>query len=353
MERPSLFSGMSRFAFKYLIVFAVVVLGTFMTASSVHAATKYWIGPSGGNFSSNSNWSTSSGGANNTTHPGTSDVATFDGGDVNNATLDSTVDVAGMDIRSDGGGSGYTGTITENTGVIIDTETSGWSQAAGTFTGSAAAIGINAGTFALSGGTFTSTSGTLTIVSTFTISGGTFNANSGTVSFTIATKTVTTGGATFNNVNLGITTQNGTITLADDMTVAGNLTTDGNTTNGHIAASGTRTVNLAGNFTAQGANFGDSGTLTLNLNGTGTQTLSETNGGNGLGNFEAALILAKGSGSVVLGTNFEMVGGKALTINGSNTLDASPDGGTTSYNLTIDSSANGSFSNSGTFNGRA
>ena len=45
--------------------------------AAAHAATKYWIGASG-NFGDNTRWSTTSGGTNDTTKPGASDIATFD-----------------------------------------------------------------------------------------------------------------------------------------------------------------------------------------------------------------------------------------------------------------------------------
>jgi len=167
-----------------LIILTITGFVMFGTPSAAEAATKYWIGSSGGNFSSNSNWSTTSGGSNDTTAPGSSDIATFNGANTNNATLDTTVNVAGMDIRSDGGGSGYTGTITQGSGIAVTIGTSNFSQAAGTFTGSAASI-TNNGTFTLSGGTFTSTSGTMTANSTFTKSGGTFTHNNGTVTFAL------------------------------------------------------------------------------------------------------------------------------------------------------------------------
>ena len=74
----------------------IVTAGLLGLAGEARAAVKYWIGAAG-NVSDNTRWSTTSGGANNATAPGSADVATFDGGGTNNCTLDATVNVAGID----------------------------------------------------------------------------------------------------------------------------------------------------------------------------------------------------------------------------------------------------------------
>ena len=58
-------------------------------------ADKYWIGPAGGLASDDSNWSTTSGGTNDTTAPVSGDVAHFDSGGDTNCTwdIDDSVDI--------------------------------------------------------------------------------------------------------------------------------------------------------------------------------------------------------------------------------------------------------------------
>ena len=73
----------------WLVAGALIACGA--AAPSAFAATKYWIGSAGGNFTDNANWSTTSGSAcganNNTTAPGSSDAAYFGSGCTNNATF--------------------------------------------------------------------------------------------------------------------------------------------------------------------------------------------------------------------------------------------------------------------------
>lgn len=89
--------------------------------------------------------------------PGAGDVATFDGTSTKNATIDVSVNVAGIDIRL-----GYTGTITKAAGVTVTVGASHYTQAAGTFA---------------------ATGGTITVTGNWTVSGGTFAAGTSTVLF--------------------------------------------------------------------------------------------------------------------------------------------------------------------------
>jgi len=131
-----------------------------------------WTNSSGdGLWSTCSNWLTG-------TCPGASDVAIFNAasGDVS---IDQNVSVAGVEMQA-----GYSGTITQATGVEITVGTSGgWSQAAGVFTGSNGNITLNGG-FSFSAGTYTASSGTTLVRTGWTHSSGTFNHNNGTVSLT-------------------------------------------------------------------------------------------------------------------------------------------------------------------------
>ncbi|MEA2715655.1 MAG: hypothetical protein QOG91_683, partial [Candidatus Parcubacteria bacterium] len=99
---------------------------------AAHAAVKFWIGPGGGSFSNNLYWSTSSGGANNTTAPGAGDIATFDSGDNNNAAIDGVLSVGGIDIKST-----YGGAITQSAALTVGA--SNFSMAGGNITVTSAA----------------------------------------------------------------------------------------------------------------------------------------------------------------------------------------------------------------------
>ena len=90
--------------FRNLLLFAALFVAFSQTT---FAANKFWIGPSGGNFGDNANWSTTNGGANNTTAPTSSDVAIFANGDVDNCSMSGSVTLQGLTIQT-----GYSGTIT-------------------------------------------------------------------------------------------------------------------------------------------------------------------------------------------------------------------------------------------------
>lgn len=220
-----------------------------------------WIGTTGdGLWSTAGNWT-------NNTIPGASDNAYFNGSCTNcNATVNGAISVKGIVMASS-----YTGTLTQGAGNALTVGASGWSQTAGTFTGSNAAIAMN-GSFALSGGTFTSTSGTMTTQRNFVLSGSpTFNHNSGTVVLTgpgAAVNSFTPGAAPFWNVTFGgfgvtfnltgTLSVNGLLTLADTFGGSGNLN------GGTIVATGNVT------FT----NNGKMGTVLLLVAGSSNQTIT-------------------------------------------------------------------------------
>jgi len=308
-------------------VFSILVISWFWLfafPSHADAATKYWIGSAGGSFSSDSNWSTTSGGSNDTTAPGTDDVATFNGGNTNSAAIDANISVASIDMRSDGGGSGYTGTITQGTGKTITVGSSGWTQAAGTFTGADGGITLN-GAYAFSGGTFNAGSQTISTSSAWTVNSGTINAQTSTLAFgdgASITGSHTLNNVTFSGFDVRITTASETT-----LTVFGTLTyspTDwfqGN--GGTIAAQGD--INFSSGYFL-------GGTTTLLINGTGSQTY--TSNGAGIGVVEinkasgtlnlsgtiAALTWTYTAGTINAGTS-TVVFGHNSTITGSHTLN--------------------------------
>jgi hypothetical protein len=131
--------------------------------------TVVWTGGTNSNWSNDGNWS---GGA----KPTSSQVALFNSGSVN-CTIDSSVNVGGIAVTS-----GYSGSITQAAGQTITVGSSGWSQAARTFTGGNSAIDIN-GPFSLSGGTFTASSGAMTVSGNFTLASGVTFTKGGTLTF--------------------------------------------------------------------------------------------------------------------------------------------------------------------------
>src|SRR3989344_5132702 len=152
----------------------------FFAATSVSAATLYWVGADAANTSVASNWKTTNpagcGSGDAGAAPGSSDIATFDPDCDNGATVDSAFSVAGININS-----GYTGTVTVNAGVTVGS--SSFIQADGVWTGNAQTLDINDGSFTVSGGTHTATTGTWTVERDFTSSGGTLTMTGATVTF--------------------------------------------------------------------------------------------------------------------------------------------------------------------------
>ncbi|MBI4596867.1 MAG: hypothetical protein HY737_00515, partial [Candidatus Omnitrophica bacterium] len=238
-----------------LISDIALVLGLLLLPASAEAATKYWIGAAGGSFNSDANWSQSSGGANNTTHPISTDLAVFDSAGNTNCLMDSAVSVQGIDIQAN-----YTQTITQNAGVTLTIGSLGYAQADGIFTGGDSAIDINDKGFTLSGGAFTNSSGNMTVERNFTVSGGTFTNTSKTVTFdstdAFDDSTLTCTGSLGGTVAFNKTTTGADLTVASGCSIAlgaGPTSTlgiasssTGLTNNGTITiASGTWTVNAS------------------------------------------------------------------------------------------------------------
>jgi hypothetical protein len=312
-----------------LLVFGLALF--FAGIGHAEAATKYWIGSAGGSFSDNANWSTTSGGSNNTTAPGTSDIATFDGGGNTNAAIDTTISVAGIDINS-----GYTQTITQNNGVKITIGTSAFDISSGTFTGGNDTIDLN-GAFTVSGGTFNATSSGMYISGNFTVSSGTFSEGTGTI--------IGDGGTGFYNVatsetfyNLKVVKTGGqavSITSGDTLIILNDLTlTDGQINTG--------TVDVHGDITQ--ASTMDISTATVNFSSADTQTYTMNGGFSPVIRFDAA---EDASDSVVL-TADASVQGLTVTSSFSGTVPIQYNG----HNLTLINNftqAAGTFTPSATF----
>ncbi|MFH1602072.1 MAG: hypothetical protein ABIB61_03900 [Candidatus Shapirobacteria bacterium] len=228
-----------------------VVLGLIFFAKSASAANRYWVGGSdGANTNNTANWSASSGNAcglgGGASVPGSSDVAIFNPDCTNGATINSALNVAGMDINT-----GYTGTIAQASGITITVGSSDWIQDAGDFNGGDAYIDVNDDFTLNSGADFTSTSNELKVSGNLTInSAAIFTHNSGIITFDGSfSKAMACGGKTFNAINFskGIYT----MTVGSDCTlpVAGtDPTSSGIVNNGSIIVTGDWTIN--GNYTS-------------------------------------------------------------------------------------------------------
>jgi hypothetical protein len=205
--------------------------------------------------------------------------------------------VKGISINS-----GYTGTVTQNSGNTVTVGTSGYSQADGTFAGGNSEIQVSS--FTQTGGTFTATSGNTTIfvptttATNFTYSGGTFQHGGGTLRFRSGSST----GATTHTISLAndLTVNNlqyeaGLTSFAYDrdrtwslsgaaakfivlgdftMRRATGFSLASNQTSRPIANNGT--IELRGNLVVDAGAYG--GTTSLKFNSTGAQTYS-SNGG--------------------------------------------------------------------------
>ena len=307
-----------------------LLCGLLLCAVSAQAATKYWIGGTAGDFNDNSRWSTTSGGANDTTAPGSTDVATFDGSGLGSATITTNLDVDGINILA-----GYTGTLTQNSGVTLTVGASAFNQAGGIFVGSNATIDVN-DSFTLSGGAFTSTSGSLFIARHFTLSGGTFTHNSGTIVINgIVDQNITSGGNSFNHLvlnNTGPAFQDDII-IADALDINGDLTI----TSGWLDLdSNNPAVNTAGNVTVQTNGFVYVGARTANWTFDGTSILTDSSSG---GTQDLQDVVVNGT-SLTLASNAKV---ETLTVT-SGTLNLGGSG----YVLEIDGTGT-PLSNSGTF----
>ena len=167
----------------FAIVCLVAVAFFLLMPHRVEAASKFWIASGPGNLNDNANWSTTSGGAANTTAPGAGDSARFDGNGLGNCTITTNVTLQSMLI-----GSGYSGTITVASGVDLTLGPFSFFQMdAGTFNASNGTFLINAGegsgSFIQNGGVFNG-NGTVDLnVANVTLNGGIFNATAGNTTF--------------------------------------------------------------------------------------------------------------------------------------------------------------------------
>jgi hypothetical protein len=278
-----------------------------------------WTGASG----VNTNWSTVNNwcgtvkvdhsGCNGGAAPGNGDVAIFDGTCSSNCSTHMTtnIDVNGLNLNS-----GYTGTITQDTGNSVNIGGTGYSQAAGTFVGSSGGDGITLnGPFSLSGGTFTNTSGTMTDRADFSVTNTpTFSAHGGLIDFSRGCGgiNITPGTIAYNNINFGggcpsFNLQNGTMTVNGDMAISSG--------NGGMDSG---TIMLGGNLSAT-SNGRITGSAIVRLTGNaGGQTITGT-----AGSTIPNLVIAAGahlvtfSGTVAVNKDYTFTSASSLTTAGS------------------------------------
>ncbi len=306
---------------------AAVVMLSFLLADGALAAAKYWIGPASGSFAADAHWSLSSGGGNDTTAPGSSDVAVFDDGGAADCSIDSGITVQGLEIHS-----GYSGSITQYAGASIGVGTSGYAQADGSFAGGNADLTTEY--FTLSGGAFTAPAGTLNIQNTsggsanktnFTWTGGTFSHNGGTLrfrtwlavnSYPIHTINLNGGSLTVNNLivtggNYPAYGRHMTYSLgaADKFIVEGDLTLEGDVPASQYATLylSNGVIEVHGNLTVNPGILG--GTTAVKLVGAADQTYTYTGGTN-----QNSIEIDKTAGSVSPAPGTTDFPAKALTL---------------------------------------
>ena len=298
----------------YLITPLIFCALLFGLVGISHAASKTWTNGSGDHiWGTAGNWSPS--GA-----PGTTDDVIFSASSTQNCNINGYFVVNSITITS-----GYTGTITQNSGSGGMTASNGFSQAGGTFTGSSGGDQITVGgDLLISSGTFKSTSGQLVLDASSTIT-GVFQNNSGTVLFVPTTNTATiTGSSTFYNLQFSYGYSNNTFTIATGtvLTATGylNFLAIGSA---WVRLLGGGAIDAQGNIEASNSVYftNITGTASIVVNGAGAQTLGD-NSVNGAGTPGLALpnlTIAKPSGSLTLANtifdsgNWTNTSGTAIT----------------------------------------
>lgn len=267
----------------YLLALGISIL---LSSTATHAADRYWVATSPGNWSDSANWSDTQGGAGGATAPTNLDVAHFTGDATGDCTLNVNVSALGIDVDS-----AFTGAIFQSNGVSLTVGSSGLTLAGGTFVGGDSTIDAN-GSVTL-GSAFTSTSGTFSCTGSLAITGAFVN-NGGTVIFDGGSPTFTPNAAVFNNL---------TFDVAGNLTVTGTANVEGTFWCKRANTVNSGTVAVQGNVitTATGLS-GASGTVLFN--GTGDQVLSANGGTGKLPN----IVVNKSAGTVFVEDTIQIKG---------------------------------------------
>lgn len=200
----------------------ILALGIFtlLFSHDALAATKY-ARAGGGNWSTDATWSTTSGGAADTTKCVSTDACILDASSGN-----VTVDVASAALSLNA--TGYTGTLTLNANLTV--------------------------------------SGSFTLVS-----GMTFTPNTSKV-IVDATSTITSGGKSFYQLDIG-SVNNQTYTLGDNVTVTNKCFVGGGNVNVTVNSNN---LICNGDFDTQHSSGNVTGTTVVKFQGSGTQVLTQT-----------------------------------------------------------------------------
>jgi hypothetical protein len=257
---------------------------------SVFGCTRFWVGGGSANTwaaTGNTNWSTSSGGANNASVPTSTDDVCFDSNSgTGNSVIAAVITVKSLDCSGTGGsGSPYTGTLTHNA-VNLDIENSLTLFSQMTYTIASASstlnfLGSTSGQTVTLGGQSTGSvifNGTgawtlgssltgASINSIFTLTKGTFS----TGNFAVTMGKLASTNSNTRSLSLG----SSTLTLSQTGTVW-----DLGTTTGLTFSAGTSTIVFTSNSGA-GKTFNGGGltynNVTLSIAGSGTFTFTGAN----------------------------------------------------------------------------
>lgn len=266
---------------------------------------KFWIGGSGTWDNTNdANWSLTSGGANNTTHPTSADTVTFDGNSGAGAvvTVGATLNVSSMGLGVTGGN--FTGTLNFNN----NNATFGLFSFTG---GGTRTLTLGNGTITLNGANgnivdFTALTGlTMTAnTATFVVNGAANNNNRG----------ISTGGLNFNGTNFTFQSALGgnnepAINWSGAATGVGTLTITG-PCNAAFPAAGTLTVT---NFVVNGSTSAPPLIATGTPNQTGRFTITATTATMDGGAFQN-INLAGGAAGSTATNSFNLGGNNGFTI---------------------------------------
>ncbi|MFA5772927.1 MAG: hypothetical protein WC974_09380 [Thermoplasmata archaeon] len=272
------------------------------------ATNRYWVG---GGSSTNwdatgpTNWSTTSGGANNASVPGVSDDVFFTSATSAPSTLSANITINSLDMT------GYTGTLTHNGatvltiagGTVVFKLSAGMTYSAvsssaimafagtsGTTTITSAGKTIQGVRFVGSGGTF-QLQDTLTIgIGSLTKTAGTFDANGQTVVFASAgigeiNGTFTGTSAFANLTRTGTAVKTDALTLVGNIEVTGTLTINGNSSINRVLVT-SNTLGSARTITAATVAVTNADFRDITGAGAGSWNLSAITGlsGDALGN---------------------------------------------------------------------
>src|SRR3990167_9605619 len=270
-----------------ILLFALLVIG-FSYKHVVSAASRYWVGGGSSanwNATGNTNWSETSGGANNASVPGVADDVIFDGvgTGASNSTLSASITVNSVNFT------GYANTLTHNNTftLTIDSQdgsgnalilsagmtyTRGGTTAMLTFTGTGTSKITTNGktvgriTFNNSGGTF-QLQDDLNAIENFLLTAGTFDANTKTVSLVGNTHNLL-GSITFYNLTrAGTAAKTDSMTLFSNITVSNVLTINGNSATDRVLVQ-SDTVGTQRTITAASVSVSNADFMDINASGT-------------------------------------------------------------------------------------